>query len=282
MMSDDYSTNETKERSTSFNRRSFVKALGGVGGAAITSSVFSSSAQAAAPQQLPSKSRKSIPIDELDQLARTVAEQEDVTNVMDATMRKTVQSGTAVEVSHSGPTDMVIITRDPSHIDKENGLDDRTEDDIVVSAARHTLENGNKMTALAYVTDSEAIWSRRFKEIEGGVKRKATRWKIDGETVEEARIELLQSSANGKLTKSPSDFTTTSHCSGCNGLGDGYFHTSNCTNYDLVCLSACAGCDIVSGCPACLIACVGTWCSWLLTRCCNNWNDYCQACTAGS
>lgn len=70
------------------------------------------------------------------------------------------------------------------------------------------------MTALAYVTDNEAIWSRSFEKVEGEVKRKATRWEIHGETVEEARLELLQPSINGELTKSPSDFTTMSHCEG--------------------------------------------------------------------
>ncbi|XVH31258.1 hypothetical protein ACNS7O_12805 [Haloferacaceae archaeon DSL9] len=146
------------------------------------------------------------------------------------------------------------------------------------SGARHTLKNGNEMTALAYVTDNEAIWWRGFKDSEGGIKQKATRWKIDGETVEEARLELLQLSANGKLTKSQSDFTTLSHCSGCSAISDGWLHHEACTDYDLVCLSACSACSTVKSCTPCLVACVGTWCAWLLDRCCNNYKNTCVAC----
>jgi hypothetical protein len=277
-MSEEHSVDENEKSTGSFNRRSFVKALGGVGGAGITASAFSSSAQAAAPQQSPSKSREPISVDKLDQLARKVTEQEDIMNVMDATMQKTVQTGTVVEVSHSGPTSTGIVTRNSPQVAKENGMDDLAKDDIVVSGVRHTLENGNEMTALTYATDNEAILSRRFKETEGMVKQKASRWNINGETVKEARLELLQSSVNGEPTKSPSDFTTMSHCGGCGASWQpGYNHTSECQNYDVVCLASCSACGL-GGCTPCTIACVTTYCAWLLSRCCQDDKASCFAC----
>lgn len=285
-MSEEHSVDENEKSTDSFNRRSFVKALGGVGSAGITVSAFSSSAQAAAPQQSssksrsPSKSRESISGDKLEQLARKITEQEDVTNVMDATMRKRVQTGTVVEVSHSGPTSTGIITRNSPQVAKENGLDDLAKDDIVVSGVRHTLENGNEMTALTYATGNKAIWSRRFKEREGLVKQKASRWEINGETVKEASLELLQSSVNGELTKSPSDFTTMSHCGGCGASWQpGYNHTSECTNYNVVCLASCSACSTACrSYPQCVVVCVSTYCAWLLSRCCQNWKTNCFAC----
>ncbi|MFC6823753.1 hypothetical protein [Halopelagius fulvigenes] len=277
-MSEEHRVDENEEGTDSINRRSFVRALSGAGGVAITGSVSPSTAQAAPPEQSPSKSREAIPVDELDQLARKVTEQEDVANIMDATMRETVQTGTVVEASHSSSASGGIITRNSPQVAKENSVDDLAKDDIFVSGVRHTLENGNEMTALAYATDNEAIWWREFSKVEGGIKTKATRWKIKGETVEDARLELSQLSANGKLTKPQSDFTTMSHCSGCSAISSGWLHHRKCTNYNVVCLSACSACGTVKSCLPCLIACVGTWCVWLLERCCRNFERTCIAC----
>lgn len=275
-MAEEHSVDENEESSDSFNRRSFVKALGGAGGAAVTGGMFTSQAQATTPLQSSSKNRKPITGDELNQLTRKASAQKDVKNVMDTTMRETVQSGTTMKLSHSGSTNRGV-TQGPPHTAEGNGPTDLGENEVIVSAVRHTLENGNEMTALAYVTDSEAILSRRFKEFEDGVKQKASRWKIGGETVEDASLELLQASANGELMTS-SGFATMA-CSGCNGLpGGGKTRTGQCTNYNVVCLASCSACGVAKGCTPCLIACVTTWCAWLLSRCCRNWKYVCRTC----
>jgi len=113
-MSEDYETKET-ERTTSVNRRRFVKALGMTGGAAVSGSVFSSPAKAAPSGQSSSVSKCSITGDELNNFIHNIMKHDDIINIIDMTFREVVQEGTITGVSHNGPTDVAIIGMFESH-----------------------------------------------------------------------------------------------------------------------------------------------------------------------
>jgi hypothetical protein len=278
-MSEDNSEDKPKTRSDSFNRRSFVKALGGAGGAAITGGVFSSSAQAAAQPPSSSKSRQPVTGDELDQLIREVTEQEDVTNVMDATMRKTVQSGTEVEVSHGGSTSAMMITRNPPQAAKENGLDNLTKDDLIVSGMRHTLENGNEMTVVAFGNDDRILAYHGYDEITDGVKDVAKSWDIVGENRDDMKLVLEKSSFNGTPTKSRFEFTNNAcECNPAPAPEQGNLRNV-CQGVNVNCaITRCSACYFVCFTPVTCLTCLVATCPYLIATCCTNYEKECTGC----
>jgi len=280
-MSEDYETKET-ERTTSVNRRRFVKALGMTGGAAVSGSVFSSPAKAAPSGQSSSVSKCSVTGDELNNFIHNIMKHDDIINIIDMTFREVVQEGTITGVSHNGPTDVAIITSDPSPNMQENSLDDLAKNDMIVSAARHTRKSGNKLTAITFVTGGgKVVWYHKYDTKENGVKTKSRLLNFDvDKNIDDVRLVAEKTSVNGTLTKSPSAFPN-GHCPGCvvgPRLG-GYRSIQPCKKYDGFCLgSCCAACGGCKGCLPCTVACAMTWCIGCMGYCCEEYGHDCQEC----
>lgn len=281
-MSEEHSANETAETGSNHivNRRSFVKALGGVGGAAITGSALSTSAQAAATSHPSSKNKTSITDDKLIQLISKISKQEDVMNVMDATMRETVQSGKLVELSDSSRSGGIVMTQNSPQVAKENGLNNLPQDDVVVAAVQHKLENGTEMTVVAFVTKDRVLEFRRYSEVTDGVTSVARVWGVNGETQDEMTLVLKESSYNGRVPKPPSAFAR-NRCPGCApapGDYSGGIEDHDCRSVDVQCVvTRCALCGICWG-PVSCLTCLVTWCPLMIPSCCTYWAPTCRPC----
>ena len=278
-MPEEHNADENEDSSGSFNRRSFVKALGGAGGAAVTGGLFASRAQAATPLQTSSKNKESITGDKLNQLTRKVMKQTDVRNVMDETTRETVQNGTSVQVSSHSSTDESV-NLESIHTTKANNPTNLGKDDAVVSAVRHTLENGNKMTAMTYATGGgQAIMYYEYDNKENGIESRAKLMSFEtGRDAGDGNLIVEKSSTNGELSKSLSTFA---NCPGCEpgpGAG-GSRQTRDCDRYNIYCLGSCCGtCGVFGGCYPCVIACITTWCIGCMGNCCKNYGTTCVTC----
>lgn len=262
---------ESKDEPVS--RRQVVKAIGAVGGAGMAGPFISGAR--ANPGHPKSASKERVTGNELKRLIRKITRQEDVKNLMPSAIRQTVMTGNVVAKSR---TDHQMTELKPG----STGAPSNRGSGVIVGAVRHSLDNGNVMLAVAYVTESVAIWFHRYGEMQNGRKTVAMRWDVSvGETVEDSSLSLQGTSTNGKLPKSPDQFTTTSGCSGCDPgpSGGGYMEDEKCTDLDVECAArSCVACGTCGTSVLCLLSCLGIYCPWVIATCCTNWETECVTC----
>lgn len=290
-MSDEHNADEMAEAKNkpSVNRRSFVKALGGAGGAAVASGMFASRAQAASSRQSPSMKQEMLTGDDLEELSRDVAGREDMKNVMNSSRREIVQTGSAVETSQKSQPGTqksqpgIVFTQGARSEAKENGIGNLQAGTIFVSAARHTLKNGDRKLAVAYLTEEDhVIGYIKIKKREGGFSEKVKKLAIinDGNdpklSVEQesyngaeprpiSEVEISEASPSYEDPCPPSD-----PCGGCHpghpGGGMGEHSKATCNgNIDIDCVLsgyACYGCKYAclygpQSCAVCLVVSCG-------------------------
>jgi len=259
-MSNEYDPDETGERISSFNRRNFVRALGG---ATVASGLFASPAQAVNADPLESADYDILSGDELAGLARDVVERTDVRNVVDSSKLETVRSASAVLVTF-GEKPGVVFTDEPSTVDVERPIDDPAGDDIFVLAANHTLENGDTRTAIGFLTgDDEVVCYSRTTKDESEFTEHAIRFAVENRnrtvTVEDQSYNgeppRPVSELRGEVTPNASDpCPDDDPCGGCHPgppMQYGYYSRVVCNaGFDLTCLGT-----LVSTCGACAASC---------------------------
>lgn len=279
-MSEEHSTEENKKSFRSINRRKFVKAIGGTGSVAIAGGVFSSPAQAA-PSLNSISSKKGTPItgDKLKRLMYKTIKQSDVKNVMNSQMAKAIKSGEITELPHSRQTGQVLVSSTSRDV-KEDDLNNLAEDDIVVSGVQHLLDDGNRLTAVAYATGGgRAVTYYDYDEAKNNIRNQAKLMKFDTDPhIDNPKLVLEKSSINGTLSKSVSSL---SRCEGCEPgpRATGSAPHQDCVESDIFCLgSCCAACGITKGCLPCMVGCITLWCMGCLHHCCERHKTGCHEC----
>lgn len=315
-MSDDNSADEPAENSRSgpVNRRRFVKALGTAGGGAIAGSMFASSTQAAARGQSPTVDEELVTGDELVQLARNSATQEDVDEVMNAAMQETVREGSAVEVTNASK-DGIVFTQGSPRTAKENGVSDLSGDAVFVQAAEHTLANGEVKTRMAYLnSDGQALGYFKHERSAGNTNRailwdiiededspklSMETWSVNGE--EPVPVSEMDGSLGSKLDGDQVSSHVTSDpcegdpCGGCHGAPPGGDHgeslQATCNGHiDLNCVRSVYKCyKCTQSCPAggplVCAACILIFCGANVAySCCvdGGFSHHCAACGCGA
>ncbi|RJT02980.1 twin-arginine translocation signal domain-containing protein [Halococcus sp. IIIV-5B] len=281
-MPERHEANETAETKnhTGVNRRRFVKALGVTGGTAIAGSVFSSSAMAAEPSRPSVKSSEPVTGSDLGQLISETKSQDDVTNVMNTQMRETIQSGVALEVAPSEQSGHIVSKNISSHTSASD-VDSLAEDDLLVSAVEHTLEDGNKMTTVALGNNDNLITRQKYEKVTNSIKDMAVLWNIVGENVEDMMLVSNSSSFNGTPTESLAEISASAcKCNPAPAPEKGK-HRRVCKAVRVNCiLSSCGGacfwCSALG--PAACLTCAAGACGYLIGTCCSRWKRECTGC----
>ena len=258
----------------------------------MTGGLFSTSAQATGTSAQSSDVRgtshpastQKIPItgDELEHRIDHALDQDDVTNVMDAPMRETVQNGTAVDPPHSdrGPTKGVVMTRGSPRRAKETESTDLAPGEVFVTAAQHTLETDAEVTAVAFATENRLLSYREYDTVTDGLRSVAHSWEISGETRDEMKLVLREASFNGHSPLARS-MDACGPCQAGRRRLDGEPRYV-CTGVSLGCVALqCNWCTYCGASAWCLGACMATVCFSALFTCCEGMGYECGVCSLG-
>ncbi len=242
-------------------------------GAAAAVSVLSGTGVLSSPASAREKDT-SEPIDhrelngqELGEIARNVAGRTDVTNVMGASWSRKVRTGRIAKTQADGQ-DINVLTNDVgASVRADKGGVSVSGDGVVVKAAKHNLEGGNGLLAVAYLADNWIVAYYEFDEPVDGTKSKAEVWEVQQE---KDAVVLKTASRNGVLESSvPSSKSVSSrdagiYCGGCSS-SKRRRRVRVCNRVSYWCLAINCGFCIL-GTPGYLkLACVYVYCPYLVT-----------------
>lgn len=252
----------------SLTRGRFIKgAVGAVSAVSILSgtSMFASAASAWERRASNSKNYEDVVGEELDRIARSVAGRVDVVNVMGSSWSRIMRTGRLVKVVHKGE-DVDTLTDATPSLRADNGGIKVGGDGAVVKAARHHLEGGNELLAVAFMADNQLVAYYQFDAPVDGIKSKAEVWEIDQEN---DTVTLKNASRNGVVdapSLSPENVSSREgriYCGGCSSSRRRR-KVRVCNRVSYVCLALnCGAC--VLGAPGYLkLLCVYVYCPYLL------------------
>jgi hypothetical protein len=220
-MPDGHNADETAEAESkpSVNRRSFVKALGGTGGAAVTGGMFASSVKAKSSSPSTVTATERITGDELAGVIKSMVDKRDVRNVISQRRRDQIKHQMAV-------------FSDRTQVDSGEGSSKSAASEVRAAAATHTLENGNEMTSAALVTsDDRLVAHYEYDTRVGHVRSEARLWEVKlGDEIKDTRLSLVESSANGESTTPLTDIAGSCSC-----WNNGYHKERVCQDLNLGC-----------------------------------------------
>jgi hypothetical protein len=266
--------------------------LKGAGGAAVAFTMFTGIGTFASPafarskaldeaaEALKSVKRTGVHGRELIDVARRVAQRNDVANVMGRAWSTGVRDGRAGTATRDGEQPIFLANGARASV----GPDGRTQggdDRVVVGAMRHVLKNGTNLLVVAYELPTDKLlvyheYDRPIPDGEGDLKSKADLLSVEGD-----RVITEKSSSNGSI---PLLASARARCSGCNSRGGCRYTTRGCASYSRGCLVAsCGGCAITCGrtlvanlrCLGCIILV----CGYATDSCCLRFNPpVCKNC----
>lgn len=264
------------EETNAVNRRQFVRSVGSAGGVAVVGSGFTAAARATPPSNPRVRDPEPVRGNQLGRLVRSVSGEPDIVNLMGREWAARVRRSAVTGLTHD---DRIGPSERPQ---TQYKLEVEEEEVTIVGAAKHELDDGNEMTATAFVNENEAIFHYEYDDRDRGVKSKAKLWEVTGaESMEDVRLITTETSVNGEVTRSPTDFPTASGCSGCDPgpAPGGYRLKEECDDLDLGCAArGCGSCAVAcTTIPTC-IACLGIYCPFVIATCCNEHSETCERC----
>lgn len=292
---------ESMQKGTSLvSRRRVMRALGATGGAAFFGS-FSTSAVASEPPKR-STSVTRIPRDDLPEVAHDTIQKKDIKNIIGQGMENAVEDGTAIQAEGDDLSN-IIFTRESSRAEALADYSNLREDELLFSAVRHDLQNGNEMVVAAFASGGkELLVSYSYDRVQDGVQNRAVLYNIVTDTGGKfPKLTPVSRSVNGSEPVPVSEVDTGSvsaqssdcddPCGGCYGAppGDpdhGKFLDASCReSIDLGCVYN--NCGTATSCciggPVPCAVCLVLFCGGALYTCCpEDPEEQCIDCLSGS
>ncbi len=157
--------------------------------------------------------------DELIAVARRKAAHADSVNVGGQEWSEKIQTGTVIRQCQNGDCDTFIsYPGGPVNcsVQRKNGvIVGFSGDCALIKAARHTLDNAKKLTAVSYLLPSgEVIYHHEYSEpVESGnLKSEGAKQAVEGE---EAVVVSYSANGQSSTLESEGEISTASHCGGC-------------------------------------------------------------------
>ncbi|MDG5821883.1 hypothetical protein [Natronococcus sp. A-GB7] len=286
---------------TEISRRNVLRMIGSGGAASI---VGSSTAYAATAKE---DSIEPITGENLGEVVREVAAKDDIINVMGRAWSETVRSTHVSEVPHD---------EHPQHDDLFDGKGPEkmaphavdTADEITVYAVDKELDDGNKVTSVAFETEDRVISYHEYEKVHNAVQTIAQEFQIqETENKKWPTVSIEDRSVNGEEPvpvtevtneKSDDDLVANSDCEdpcgGCYGAPPGAsngqsLHVTCSGSFDIDCALNSLGCGWckTSCTPATIgvcVTCIVIFCGIGVVRsCCDETvTDTCVECGCGS